>query len=105
MDNVTDLGDVVTFKLHTGDPGPDCDQNLFLGDGMPQQWTQSTGGEIEFRIPELDDSEATIYAVTMWSHGKGMDVSSVLPRRRVVMRPGDVLSLTNLGPPWFEVLP
>ncbi|AHH20742.1 hypothetical protein NONO_c59660 [Nocardia nova SH22a] len=105
MDILTDPGDVVTFKLHTGDPGPDCDQNLFLGDGMPQQWTQVTGGDIEFRIPDLDDSEVTICAVTMWSGEKGVVMPGLLPRRHNVLRAGDVIRLTKLGPPWFEVLP
>lgn len=96
--------DVMTFKLHDGDPGPDCDQNLFLGDGLPQQWSQDAGGDVTFTIPDLGEArpEVTICAVSAWSNDKGMEMFGVLPKRRVVMRSGDAVTLTKLGPPWFQ---
>lgn len=96
---------VVTFKLHDDDPGPDCGQNLFLGDGLPQQWTQATGGDVMFQIPDLGErAEAVICAVSMWKDDHGVEMHMVLPARRNVVRSGDAIRLTELGPPWFRVL-
>ncbi|MFD6400786.1 hypothetical protein [Nocardia sp. NPDC060249] len=120
LDELT--GDRVEFAIHTGDPGPDCTDNLAFGDGLRQPYSFAEGGSVGFRIPVMPLEQvrvslprrwwqirtryrsrevvpmAHVKALTMWSNGQAIMRLS-LPEREYWLKSGDVLIVT----PTFSV--
>jgi hypothetical protein len=58
LDDMVD--DTVVFKLHDGPPGPDFTHNLMFGDGLPQEYAYSQGGEVVFEMPRFHDRHPVV---------------------------------------------
>ncbi|MFE2994124.1 hypothetical protein ACFXG4_03820 [Nocardia sp. NPDC059246] len=118
------VGDEVEFKLHDGDPGPNLDQNLLFGTGMPQSYQFSEGGDVVWHFSHLDPAPprrvpvprrwwqlrrrytevhqnptVVIEAVTLWSDGKPLMPVPTEPHGRHTMLAGSTFYLTPNGKP------